>query len=315
MNSMRIVYFGTPDFAVPALDALVMQSGHEVLAVVSQPDRPKGRNRRLMHTPVSVCARQHGLSLLQPEKADKDFSADLLQKYQPEVVIVAAFGQKLPQNLLEIPRLGCVNLHASLLPKYRGPAPIHHAILNGDTQSGITYMHISEKIDTGDILEQHAVAIGDQENTGELFARLAALGAEKLCPFLERLQTNKIQPMPQDERQASYAKKIKKEDGWVDWCRSATDLACHVRGMTPWPGARTVFSGMVIQILQARLLDQEGKPGQVLDILKQGILVGCGKGCLMLETLKPEGKNVMSAWDFANGRCIQRGDCFGKQDA
>jgi len=246
-NPLRLIYMGTPDFAVPPLKRL-SEDGHRLLAVVTQPDRPRGRGRKLQPTPVKQAAAALGLPVLQPPSVRESGFIDKIRDLAPDWIIVAAFGQILPRTLLELPVYGCINIHASLLPRYRGPAPIQRAIINGETRTGVTTMLMDAGLDTGDILLKKEVPIYPGTTAGELHDRLAAAGADLLSLTLELWSENRITPVPQNHEEATYAPMLKKSDGHVDWGKRAEQIDCLVRGMTPWPGAFTFLGDRRIKI-------------------------------------------------------------------
>lgn len=302
---------GTAELACAALETLVASPQFEVQTVVTQPDRPQGRNLRLQASPVKRIALAHELPVLQPACArDSAFIQDLAN-LKPKLIVVAAYGQILTSELIGIPPHGCVNLHTSLLPKYRGAAPIQWAILNGDTETGVTIMKIVEQLDAGDILSQRRTAIGPQETSQELHDRLAHLGAELLLETLPRYLSGKVVPQPQDERQASYARKIRKADGQIDWTHSAQDILNRLRAFTPWPGAFTFLprepQPLLVKIWQAQSAPESGEPGTVLSSGPNNLRVACGHQSLDLQILQREGGRRLPVRDFLAGHAIQPG--------
>lgn len=297
---------GTPDFAVPALRALIDEK-EDIALVVTQPDKVKGRGHVLSPPPVKELALLHGIRVAQPAKIrTTEFCAELAA-YKPEFIIVVAFGRILPKNILDLPARGCVNVHGSLLPKYRGAAPIQWALIRGEKVTGVTAMLMDEGMDTGDVLLQSAIAIDDGETAGSLFGRLAELGAATLVDTIKGLRNGVLRPIPQ-AGEPTFAPVLKKDDGIIDWWRSASDLAYFVRGMNPWPCAVTRLGGGSIKILRARAVAGRGEPGR-LEKASGGVLaVGTQDGLLMIEELQPEGKKAMTAAAFLAGRRLKEGD-------
>lgn len=297
---MRVLFMGTSEFAVPALQA-VHSAGCPIPLVVSQPDRPAGRGLELKPSPLKAKALELGLSLYQPEKIRTPEAVEILQKAAPDVAVVAAYGQILPESVLKIPKTACLNIHGSILPKYRGAAPIHYAVMAGEAETGVTLMYMNEKMDEGDILLVKKTPIGPTETTGEVHDRLAKLGAQGLLEALKLLQEGKAPREPQDPAKASYAPSIARAFCRLDWSSPATRLFNRVRGLSPWPGAETSWKGMEIKVHRAALDERKGKVGEILDISKEGILVGAGVGSLRLLEIQPPGKKKMSAYDFTLG--------------
>ncbi len=305
---------GTPTFAVNSLEQLT-QAGHEIIAVITQPDRPKGRGKKLSPPPVKEKALELGLKVLQPEKVKDSIFIEKLQQLNPQVIVVVAFGQILPKAILDLPEYGCINVHASLLPRYRGPAPIHWAIINGETESGVTTMLMDEGLDTGDMLLKARVLIDQNMTTGELHDRLAILGGQVLVETLEKLEKNLLKPEPQNHELATYAPLLTKEHEKIDWKKSAVSVHNLVRGMNPWPGAYTFIEDRRIKIKETRLkdkLDLQGQPGEVLAITSEGLWVQTGDKPLLITKVQPSGKNEMSVNDFVNGYRIKPGQIFGE---
>ena len=296
---MRIVYMGTPDFAVPTLQAL-LDSSHQVVGVFSQPDRPKGRGYKLMPPPVKELAQSRQVPVYQPQKLRDGAALEILKQLAPDVIVVAAYGRILPKEILELPPYGCVNVHASLLPKYRGAGPVQWSVIHGEKTTGVTTMFMAEGMDTGDILEQSEVSIGPDETAGELMDRLAGLGAELLLHTLELLQTGKAVRTVQEESRATYAPMLKKSDGALDFSQPAQKLYDRIRGVSPWPGAYTYLDGKLIKIHKAALLpDQKGEPGLLVG--EKRMIVGCGDGSLELLEVQPQGGKRMRGEDFLRG--------------
>jgi methionyl-tRNA formyltransferase len=309
---MRLIFLGTPAFAVPSLRRLV-EGGYEVVGVVTQPDRPAGRGRRLRKPPVMQVAEEMGLPAIQPVTIQDPEVVGTLRHLRPEVAVVVAFGQILPQAVLEIPSQGCLNVHASLLPKYRGPAPIPWALIRGETVTGVTIMEVVEAVDAGPILLQRKTPITAEDNAGTLHDHLAVLGAEALVETLRALEHGEVTRTPQDEAEATYAPKLPPHLGCLEWSRSAGDLWNLVRGLAPQPGAYTFFRGLLIRVLAAQPLPGPGRhtPGSIVGFRKRaGIEVAAGGGTLLLTTLQPEGKRVMTAEEFARGYRAEVGSAF-----
>jgi methionyl-tRNA formyltransferase len=301
---MRLIFLGTPAFAVPTLEAVTRT--HDVVAVVTQPDRPKGRSQDLAASPVKQAALRLGLPVYQPERIKRPEAHAHLASLQPEIMVVVGYGQIIPQSVIDIAPRGIVNVHASLLPKYRGAAPIQWAIVNGDTRTGVTTMQINAGLDTGDILLARETEIGPEETAVELGERLSAMGAELLIETLDGLSRGVIQPRKQDDALSSLAPILKKEDGEIDWKQPAAAVHNRVRGLVPWPGAHTRFRGQLLHIWRARMAPQ-GTPAT------PGRVVACGDG-RMLELLEVqlEGRKRMSAEAFANGQRITNNDILGE---
>lgn len=313
---MNIVFMGTPDFAVPSLLGLI-EKGYRIVGVVTQPDRPKGRKRVLTPPPVKVAALGAGIPVFQPERLRQPEAVAELAKWNPDLIVTAAYGQILPKTVLDMPRLGCINVHASLLPSYRGGAPIHHAIINGEEKTGVTIMYMAEGLDTGDMISKVEVPITDEDNVGTMFEKLAHAGAELLLDTLPALVEGRAARIPQDESLASYAPNITREQEKIDWSLSARQVFNHVRGMNPWPVAHTTWDGVVVKIWESHPLDRQtdGKqyqPGEVVAVQPSGIDVACGSGVLRITKLQPAGKKAMSVEDFVRGTRLPEGTVFGR---
>lgn len=310
---MRIVFMGTPDFAAAALEALV-SAGHEVTAVVTQPDRAKGRSGEPQPSPVKQCALRYHIPVLQPGRIREAGAIARLQEYPADVYIVAAYGQILPQEILSYPAYGCVNIHASLLPRYRGASPIQHVILDGEERTGITIMQMDEGIDTGDILYQKETALAPDETCETLHDKLAALGGEAVTEALALLEQGKLTPRKQKEEESSYAPLIQKGMGEIDFSRTAVRIDRLIRGMTPWPSAYTWYQGKLLKIWKAVLCHQDTSghvPGEILSVEKDCVTVAAGRGALRLLELQAEGKKRMSAHDFLLGVRLKPGEVLG----
>ena len=315
MTALRIIFMGTPELAATSLGAMLREPAFQIVAVVTQPDRPKGRDLKLQPSPVKQLAAGAGLPVLQPEKArDEKFVAEL-RAFRPDLIVVAAFGQILPRSILELPKFGCLNVHTSLLPKYRGAAPIQWAILNGDAETGVTIMKMDVGLDTGDILTQTATPICPEDNAATLHDRLAQLGAELLVRTIPDYVVGKISARPQSAELATHVAKIKKEDGRIDWRQPATAIWNRIRAFTPWPGAFTLLPAQpqpqLLKIWQAGVVSQPGPAGEVLRADKNGIVVGCGVDALRVMILQREGGRKMSAPEFLAGHAIRVGTRLG----
>ena len=304
---MKLIFMGTPEFAVPSLERLMLD-GQEIAAVFTQPDKPAGRGKHLHAPPVKLLALSRGIPVHQPAKikTNEEVRA-IFEAISPDACVVAAYGKILPGWMLAVPRLGCINVHASLLPKYRGAAPINWAIANGESTTGITIMKMDAGMDTGPTLAKRETAIGDEENAPELSARLARLGAELLSETLPRVERNEIEPMPQNESEASYAPMLKREDGLIDWKLSARRIVNRVRAFQPWPGTFTSFRGGRLIVWRAREaaglpLTELADAGTILSIDEGGMTIACASStALLIEEVQVEGKRRMPAREFANG--------------
>jgi len=309
---LKIVFMGTPDFAVPSLRAL-HDSGHEMVAVVTQPDRPKGRGRKLTPPPVKETALQFGCPVLQPEKVRTHAFHEEMRRLAPDLFIVVAFGQILPQRLLEIPDIGSINVHASLLPRYRGAAPIQWAIINGDRETGVTTMMMDKGMDTGDMLLMEKTEIGPDETAAELHDRLSEMGARTLIRTLEKLQDGSLERAPQDHTQATYAPMLKKKDGKIDWSMPAERIACLIRGVTPWPGAFTFSDDMRLKIFKVSVLEREISvpPGTILECFDGELRVATGKSAIAIQEIQGESGKRLPIDDFLCGCRLPDGTRLG----
>jgi methionyl-tRNA formyltransferase len=310
---MKTIFLGTPAFAVRSLEALAA-AGHEILAVFTQPDRPSGRGQTLTSPPVKQSALALGLAVHQPERVRRPEAASLIAELRPEIMVVVGYGQIIPQSILDIPAHGIVNVHASLLPRYRGAAPIQWAIANGETRTGVTTMRIDAGLDTGDMLLKAETEIGPMEIAPELSARLAQMGAALLIETLAGIERGAITPVQQNPDEATYAPVLKKEDGLIDWRRTAAEIHNRARGFTPWPGAHTRFRGRAFQILKSRPAEMKlaAAPGS-LHVIKPALLVCCGQGeSLELVEVQPEGKKPMAAAAFLNGYRVAGNEQLGE---
>ncbi len=324
---MRIVFMGTPDFAAGALEA-VIAAGHEVCCVVTQPDKPKGRGREIQISPVKECALRHGIVVFQPVKIKMPDAVEELRKYKAELFVVAAFGQLLSSEILHMPKYGCINIHASLLPKYRGAAPIQWAILNGETETGVTIMQMDEGLDTGDMLAKRIVPISETDTGNSLHDKLMEAGAALVTEIIPLIGEGKITPERQNDADSCYAKRLQKSQGEIDWRQDAQTLARLVRGLNAWPGAYTCFRGKNLKIWEtdAGRADEscpQGRgaagcradwlPGCIINVTKDTIEVQTGSGILALKSVQPEGKKRMPVRDFLLGYPVKPGERFGEQ--
>jgi len=309
---MRLVFFGTPEFALPSLQALV-RAGHRIAAVITQPDRPAGRGGRLLPPPVKRFAESLGLVVRQPERIREAEFIAWLRSLEPEAGVLVGYGQIIPQTIIDIPPLGIINLHASLLPKYRGAAPIEWAIARGETRTGVTTIRIDAGLDTGDILLQRETEIGPEETAIELRERLAAMGAQLLVETLEGLLAGTVVPRPQDHAQATLAPRLRKEDGRIDWNWTAREIANRVRAFQPWPGAYTWLRGKLLHIWRARAQDASGSgPPGSLHAQADRLWVSCGSGsALEILELQLEGRKRMPATDFLRGLRLGENELVG----
>ena len=307
---MRVIFMGTPDFAVGTLEALV-KSEHEVVAVVTQPDKPKGRGKAMQPTPVKEVALRENIPVLQPKKVREPEVVEELSKLNADVIVVVAFGQIIPKTILELTKYGCINVHGSLLPRWRGAAPIQWAVIAGDEKAGVTTMLMAEGLDTGDMLLTSETPVGARETAGELFDRLAQSGAELLTETLVRL--DEITPRPQNDAESCYAHMLDKKMAVIDWSKSARELDCLVRGLNPWPIALTSLAGERLKVYAAEPADGCGEPGTVLEAdPKKGLTVACGEGALTLTEIQLVGGKRMKATDFLRGHVVEKGSRLGE---
>jgi methionyl-tRNA formyltransferase len=307
---MRVVFLGTPEFAVPSLTALATR--YEVLAAFTQPDRPKGRGNQVSESPVKVAAKALGITVHQPERIRRPESIEVLEALAAHLMVVVGYGQIIPQRIIDLPRLGILNVHASLLPRYRGAAPIQWAIANGETETGVTIMQIDAGLDTGDMLLKAATPIGPEETAPELSARLAPIGANLLLEAIDQLESGNVVREKQDDSQATLAPILKKEDGLVDWSRPVQEIYNRLRGFTPWPGSYTTFRGQQLLITRARPAVQDSLPPAVLRAEKHRLYAGCGdESALELLELQLAGKKRMAADAFVNGYKLVKDEMLG----
>lgn len=311
---MRILFMGTPDFAVPSLLAL-LEEGYQIAGVVTQPDRPKGRGQKLTPPPVKVAALEKGLPVYQPEKIRSEESLAHLQSLQFDLLVTAAYGQILPVSLLEMPRLGSINIHASLLPKYRGGAPIHRCIINGDEESGVTIMRMVKELDAGDMLAQVRVPIQPWDTVGSLHDKLAAAGADLLTETIPRILDGSVVETPQDESKVTYAPNLSRDEERIRWANSSLEIYNQVRGMNPWPVAYTTLHGKRVKIWRIEIVDDthvtDKPPGTILRVTDSSIEVQTGQGIIAILELQPEGKRSMTAEELLRGQPLEAGNQFG----
>ena len=307
---MRIVFMGTPDFAVPSLQALI-DAGHDVCAVYTQPDKPQGRKQILTAPPVKTLALEHDIPVFQPNTLKNEDEQARLRELAPEVIIVVAYGKLLPKAVLDIPPHGCINVHGSLLPRWRGAAPIQWAVIAGDEMAGVTTMQMAEGLDTGDMLLTYETKVGEKETAGELFDRLAQSGAELLIQTLVKL--DEITPRPQDDAQSCYAHMLDKQMAVIDWTNPARAVDCLIRGLNPWPVALTTLAGARLKVYAAEPVSGHGRPGEVLESdPKKGLTVACGEGALRLTEIQPVGGKRMGCADFLRGHAVEKGNFLGR---
>lgn len=311
---IRIVYMGTPDFAVEPLEAII-KAGYEVTAVVTQPDKQKGRGKEVKMTPVKECALRHGIPVFQPVKIKEPEAVAELEKYQADLFVVAAFGQLLSEEILNMPEYGCINIHASLLPAYRGAAPIQWAVLNGEKESGVTIMQMDKGLDTGDMLLKRSVELSPTETGDSLHDKLMHLGAELIVEALSKLEKGELVPEKQKDELSSYAKKLTKAMGQIDWSKDAVSLERWVRGLNSWPSAYTFFGGKTLKIWEAQVAEENGaqkaEPGQVVSVSREGFTVACGQGALQILSLQLEGKKRVLTREFLLGYQVEPGMILG----
>ena len=319
IDSLRLVYAGTPEFSVPSLEALD-ESDHKLVGVFTNPDRPRGRGRDPLPPPVKEAATGRDIEVAQPESMDSDEAAATLEEWRADVMVVCAYGQILPERILETPRMGCINIHASLLPKYRGAAPINWAIVRGERETGVTIMEMEPGLDTGPMLLKDRVDIEPLTTAGELHDELSELGARLIVEAVNGLDRGELEATDQDDDRATYAPKLSKSDGEIDWMKSAEDVANHIRGLNPWPGAfshHRVDDDARIKFHLARPVDPtgptDGEPGEVLeaDPSRGRLVIGCGEGAIECLEIQAPGRQKMEAGDFLNGYDIEAGDQFG----
>lgn len=315
---LKIVFMGTPDFAVGALQAII-EAGHQVSAVVTQPDKPKGRGKELQMTPVKACAAAHHIPVFQPVKIKEPESVEVLRSYEADIFVVAAFGQILSEEILSMPKYGCVNIHASLLPKYRGAGPIQWAIIDGEKKTGVTIMQMEKGLDTGDMLLQKEVEIDQKETGDSLHDKLAAAGAELIVEALPKIAAGQLTPRKQNDAESCYAKMLQKSMGRIDWNMTADKLDCLIRGLISWPGASTTFRGKNLKIWEEEPVTEgdfsvpisKSLPGTIVCVEKEAFYVQTKEGVLKVLSVQIEGKKRMAVKDFLLGYPIKAGECLG----
>ena len=311
---MTVVYMGTPDFAVGALESII-EAGHDVVLVVTQPDKPKGRGKEMQMTPVKKCAIAHDIPVFQPVKIKEREAVEYLKTFEADIFVVAAFGQILSSEIVHRPKYGCVNIHAYLLPMYRGAAPIQAVILNKEKETGVTIMQMDEGLDTGDMLMKESIPIAADETGESLHDKLSELGAEMIVKALVAIEEGSLTPVPQGDGKTCYASMLKKELGHIDWNKSADDIEHLVRGLYPWPGTFTFLNGKMMKICAVALSDcpVSGKPGELCEVTKDSLIVNTGEGTLEIKELQPEGKKRMAADAFLRGYQLEIGAVLTKE--
>ena len=310
---MKVVYMGTPDFAVCALEAIVT-AGHDVKAVITQPDKAKGRSKALVPTPVKAKAMEYDIPVYQPEKLREEDNVKLLADINPDIIVVAAYGQILPESILNIPRYGCINIHASLLPKYRGAAPIEWSIIDGEEVTGVTTMYMEKGLDTGDMIEKVEIPI-QAEDTGEtLHDKLAEAGAKLIISTMDKLEAGTATRTKQNDEESCYASMLNKDMGNIDFTKSATEIERLIRGLNPWPCAYTKIDGKGVKIYKAQVCEvaEDSKPGKIVDETKKTFTIACGKDGLVIKNLQPEGKKPMDTVAYLNGNKLEVGMMAGE---
>lgn len=308
---MRVIYMGTPDFSVGALEEII-KAGHEVALVVTQPDKPKGRGKAMQFTPVKECALEHGIEVFQPVKIRETANVEYLRKYNPDIIVVAAFGQILPKSILDMAKYGCINIHASLLPKYRGAAPIQWSVINGDEVSGVTIMRMDEGVDTGDMITKRQVRLAEDETGGSLFDKLAEVGAKLCIETMDMIENGTAEYTPQNSEEATHTSMISKELGEIDWKKPAVEIERLIRGLNPWPSAFTHLNGKTFKIWKAKVSDEsfDCQPGCVCKVDKNAMYVQTGEGVLSLVEVQLEGKKRMEIDAFLRGCSVEEGSFF-----
>ncbi|MBS6397464.1 MAG: methionyl-tRNA formyltransferase [Clostridiales bacterium] len=312
---MNIIFMGTPDFAVGTLEALI-EAGHRINMVVTQPDKPKGRGHSMQYTPVKEVAIRHNLPVYQPKKIREELSVRYLDGIEADVIVVVAFGQIIPKSILELKKYGCINVHGSLLPAYRGAAPIQWAVINGEKESGVTIMQMDEGLDTGDMLTKAVVPLDEKETGGSLFDKLSAAGAKLCVETLKQLEEGTIHPRKQGETTTAYASMLTKDMGCIDWTKDAVSIERLVRGLNPWPSAYTVLNGKTMKIWECQVIPSDvskGECGEILEVTKDSLIVQTGSGALAVRELQLEGKKRMDAGSFLRGFTVEPGTVLGTE--
>jgi len=313
VKDMKVIFMGTPDFAVGTLEEII-KAGHEVVLVVTQPDKPRGRSGALQFPPVKECAVAHGIEVFQPKKIREEENVEYLRKYNADIIVVAAFGQLLPKSILEMPKHGCINVHASLLPKYRGAAPIQWSVINGDAVTGVTIMQMDIGMDTGDMIAKREVVIGEEETGGGLFDKLAEVGAKLCVDTMVEIENGTATRTPQNHDEATHVSMISKELGNIDWNKSAVEIERLIRGLNPWPSAFTKLDGKTFKIWKAKVVSEHTnkQPGRIVNVGKDVLEVQTGEGVLSLLEVQLEGKKRMEVDAFLRGYNVAEGTCFEK---
>ena len=309
---MNIVFMGTPDFARVSLEKII-EAGHNVVLVVTQPDKEKGRGKLLQESDVKICAKEHSIPVFQPEKIKLEENVEFLRKIEADIFVVAAFGQILSKEILDMPKYGCVNIHASLLPEYRGAAPIQWSIIDGKNKTGVSIQQMDIGVDTGDIISSQEVEITEEETGGSLFDKLAVTGAQLIIKTLEDIEKGNVTKVPQDNDKSTYAKMLTKEMGKINFNKSAKEINCLIRGCNPWPSAYTMYNGKTVKIWEAVPTDDlcDAKPGTVVKVTKDSIIVKCKEQSLRVDEIQLEGKKRMKVHDFLLGYKVIEGEVFG----
>lgn len=305
---MRVIFMGTPDFAVPSLEALLTK--HEVVLVVTQTDKPKGRGKKMVPTPVKACALEHGIPVLQPEKVKEPEFVEQLRSYEPDLIAVTAFGQILSEPILEMPKYGCINVHGSLLPKYRGAAPMQWSIIDGEKVTGITTMYMAKGLDSGDMLLKAEVEITDEDTFATIHDKMAVTGANLLLDTLDQLEAGTLERIPQDHDAATYAPMITKETGHIDWSKNRQDIINLIRGLNPVPAAYTIYEEEVLKIFGAVISDvqaDDAANGEIVAVVKKGFVVKCGDGCLLITEVQARGGKRMMTDAYLRGHAMKEG--------
>lgn len=305
---MRVIFMGTPDFAVPSLEALLTK--HEVVLVVTQPDKPKGRGKKMVPTPVKACALEHGIPVLQPEKVKEPEFVEQLRSYEPDLIAVTAFGQILSEPILEMPKYGCINVHGSLLPKYRGAAPMQWSIIDGEKVTGITTMYMAKGLDSGDMLLKAEVEITDEDTFATIHDKMAVTGANLLLDTLDQLEAGTLERIPQDHDAATYAPMITKETGHIDWSKNRQDIINLIRGLNPVPAAYTIYEEEVLKIFGAVISDvqaDDAANGEIVAVVKKGFVIKCGDGCLLITEVQARGGKRMMTDAYLRGHAMKEG--------
>ncbi|ABW18972.1 methionyl-tRNA formyltransferase [Alkaliphilus oremlandii] len=310
---MKIIYMGTPEFAVPCLEMLI-DSGHEIVGVFTQPDKPSGRGQKMNRTPVKEKALAHNIPVFQPHTLRDTNVMNEIENLKPDLIVVVAYGQILPKAILELPKHGCINVHASLLPKYRGAGPINWVIINGEKKTGITTMYMDVGLDKGDMILKEEVEIGAEETAGELHDRLMHLGAQVLRKTIGLIENNEITAIPQNHSESTYAPILTKDLGKIDWSQSAIEIKNLIRGTIPWPTAFTFYEGQVMKIWKSTVIESELQevPGKIIDVKKDCILVATGQNILSIEEIQFSGKKRMGVRDYLVGNAIEKGNILGE---